>query len=263
MAKSSFLVARGRSLCKQTHSCACACTHSHTHTHTYICTHMHDCSHDIDTPIFHPPGSRAKSSHTHVNALNLHFFFVIFFSAPKRARLHAASWRAHRRVLHTFVLDLSQVFARGQDEEHPGLTHGFLEGSFHQRLVRGRAPRHRGVYIGRVTAVSRASISVLCQVGGLQVSISSFSCNRFEQEKYCGPCTSFFESLHLRPLPGGWPAGYRYLHPLTISSTQCAYMTATGCGTAKPCVRNPGQALSGMMARDGPTDTTYAMSVHI
>lgn len=38
---------------------------------------------------------------------------------------------------------LAQVFARGQDEAFQGLTPGFLEGSQHQRLVRGRAPRHR------------------------------------------------------------------------------------------------------------------------
>jgi hypothetical protein len=53
------------------------------------------------------------------------------------------------------LLDLSQVFARGQDEEHGGLTPGFLEGVRHQRLVRGRAPRHRGVCLGRVSRVTR------------------------------------------------------------------------------------------------------------
>lgn len=48
-----------------------------------------------------------------------------------------------------------QVFARGQDgsEQGRGLTPGFLEGSFHQRLVRGRSPRHRGNFIGRVQQV--------------------------------------------------------------------------------------------------------------
>ena len=51
-----------------------------------------------------------------------------------------------------------QVFARGQDEEHRGLTPGFLEGPQHQRLVRGRAPRHRGVLAGHVMHVDpRAS----------------------------------------------------------------------------------------------------------
>ena len=44
--------------------------------------------------------------------------------------------------------DLQQVFSRG-------LTPGFLEGSRHQRLVQGRSPRHRGVAVGTVSAVSR------------------------------------------------------------------------------------------------------------
>jgi putative protease len=48
-------------------------------------------------------------------------------------------------------VDLTQVFARGQDEDHDGLTRGFLEGPKHQRLVRGRGPRHRGVLLGEVT----------------------------------------------------------------------------------------------------------------
>ena len=54
---------------------------------------------------------------------------------------------AHRR-------DLAQVFARGQDAQHTGLTPGFLLGVDHQGLVRGRAPRHRGVLLGTVTAVT-------------------------------------------------------------------------------------------------------------
>lgn len=53
---------------------------------------------------------------------------------------------------------LPQVFARGQDEEHRGLTPGFLAGVKHQELVRGRAPRHRGLYLGRVAAVTRQGV---------------------------------------------------------------------------------------------------------
>lgn len=45
---------------------------------------------------------------------------------------------------------LAQVFSRAQDEGFGGLTPGFLEGSRHQRLVRGRAPRHRGLCLGRI-----------------------------------------------------------------------------------------------------------------
>ena len=46
--------------------------------------------------------------------------------------------------------DLAQVFARGQDDSYDGLMRGFLEGPNHQRLVRGRSPRHRGVFLGKV-----------------------------------------------------------------------------------------------------------------
>ena len=48
---------------------------------------------------------------------------------------------------------LAQVFARGQDADNDGLSPGFLEGPQHQRLVRGRAPKHRGVLVGRVRAI--------------------------------------------------------------------------------------------------------------
>ena len=46
--------------------------------------------------------------------------------------------------------ELVQLFSRGQDESNSGLTPGFLDGSHHQRLVRGRSPRHRGIHVGRV-----------------------------------------------------------------------------------------------------------------
>lgn len=46
--------------------------------------------------------------------------------------------------------ELAQLFSRGQDAENNGLSPGFFDGSFHQRLVRGRSPRHRGIHVGRV-----------------------------------------------------------------------------------------------------------------
>mmetsp|Transcript_20948 Transcript_20948/g.30814 ORF Transcript_20948/g.30814 Transcript_20948/m.30814 type:complete len:1041 (-) Transcript_20948:80-3202(-) len=46
--------------------------------------------------------------------------------------------------------ELAQLFSRGQDEEHDGLSPGFFEGAMHQKVVRGRSPRHRGVYAGEV-----------------------------------------------------------------------------------------------------------------
>lgn len=57
-----------------------------------------------------------------------------------------------------------QVFARGQDEEHRGLTPGFLEGTQHQTVVRGRAPRHRGVLVGKVAAVDAKAGTISLEV---------------------------------------------------------------------------------------------------
>ncbi len=57
-----------------------------------------------------------------------------------------------------------QVFARGQDGEHRGLTPGFLEGPAHQRLVRGRAPRHRGVFAGTVTRAAGGRVWIAMAV---------------------------------------------------------------------------------------------------
>jgi collagenase-like PrtC family protease len=63
--------------------------------------------------------------------------------------------------------DLAQVFARGQDEEHGGLTPGFLDGVSHQSLVRGRAPRHRGVLLGTVVSVTRRGVAVALHGGAV------------------------------------------------------------------------------------------------
>jgi putative protease len=55
-------------------------------------------------------------------------------------------------------LDLAQTFSRG-------LTPGFLEGNNHQKLVRGRFPKSRGIRIGKVVRVNgtagRGSVVVL------------------------------------------------------------------------------------------------------
>ena len=62
---------------------------------------------------------------------------------------------------------LAQVFARGQDDRHDGLTRGFLEGPKHQRLVRGRNPRHRGVLLGEVVRSEvRAGGGVVVRLSG-------------------------------------------------------------------------------------------------
>ncbi|KAL9186624.1 hypothetical protein ACHAXT_005862 [Thalassiosira profunda] len=61
---------------------------------------------------------------------------------------------------HVTRSDLTHVFARGQDETHDGLTPGFFEGPQHQRLVRGRSPRHRGVHVGRVVSSNKGTLII-------------------------------------------------------------------------------------------------------
>ena len=48
---------------------------------------------------------------------------------------------------------LLQLFSRGQDATHDGLSAGFLLGPQHQELVIGRNPRHRGLHLGQVQKV--------------------------------------------------------------------------------------------------------------
>lgn len=64
----------------------------------------------------------------------------------------------------SFPHPVFQVFARGQDWSHPGLTPGFLLGPRHQELVRGRGPRHRGNYAGRVVKVRCGGEGVDCAI---------------------------------------------------------------------------------------------------
>ncbi len=49
--------------------------------------------------------------------------------------------------------NLQQIFSRG-------LTPGFLDGVYHQRLVEGRAPKHRGVLLGEVTKVTHLGVTL-------------------------------------------------------------------------------------------------------
>jgi putative protease len=49
--------------------------------------------------------------------------------------------------------NLAQIFSRGQDASHDGFTVGFLDGPRHQSVVRGRAPKHRGLMVGEVVRV--------------------------------------------------------------------------------------------------------------
>lgn len=75
-------------------------------------------------------------------------------AVPAAAAAAAAAAEAGRlRLSGGEWAELQQVFAGGQDGAHGGLTPGFLEGSLHQRLVRGRNPRHRGNFLGTVQQV--------------------------------------------------------------------------------------------------------------
>jgi putative protease len=77
----------------------------------------------------------------------------------------AATTQTYRRAIDAAVaneefaptrreeLDLAQTFSRG-------LTPGFLEGVNHQKLVRGRFPKSRGVRIGTVVGVSRRGVTI-------------------------------------------------------------------------------------------------------
>ena len=54
--------------------------------------------------------------------------------------------------------ELAQLFSRGQDAAHDGLSAGFLFGPRHQELVIGRNPRHRGLHLGQVEQVTREGV---------------------------------------------------------------------------------------------------------
>ena len=77
----------------------------------------------------------------------------------------AATTRAYREAIdhavantpveniETTKRDLEQVYSRG-------LGSHFISGVNHQDVVIGRAPRHRGVLVGKVTAVNRTSVEI-------------------------------------------------------------------------------------------------------
>lgn len=83
----------------------------------------------------------------------------------KEADYVAAATRAYRRAVDDAwagrpsslsaedELNLEQIYSRG-------LGPFFLTGTDHQAVVRGRAPRHRGVLIGRVISAGRDSVTV-------------------------------------------------------------------------------------------------------
>lgn len=71
------------------------------------------------------------------------------------------------RIAPEVLSAMAQVFSRAQDEAYGGLTPGFLEGSRHQRLVRGRAPRHRGLCLGRIAGAQSCPAILVVHVSFL------------------------------------------------------------------------------------------------
>jgi len=104
--------------------------HTPTHTHVYICIHVHTHMH----------------THTHQSVDRA-------WEAMKDSPEAIPDSVKTPFLTQEVARELAQVFARGQDAEYGGLTPGFLEGSQHQMLVRGRSPRHRGVLIGVLQCV--------------------------------------------------------------------------------------------------------------
>ncbi len=71
------------------------------------------------------------------------------------AKLESRAFALSRRE----QLDLAQTFSRG-------LTPGFLDGVNHQKLVRGRFPKSRGIRIGRVAGFTKNGVRIeLCEAG--------------------------------------------------------------------------------------------------
>lgn len=79
--------------------------------------------------------------------------YVAATTQTYRAAIDAAIEKRPFEITHQQELDLAQSFSRG-------FTHGFLGGINHQELVQGRFPKHRGVRVGTVSAVSQKDVVV-------------------------------------------------------------------------------------------------------
>ncbi|MCY2967451.1 MAG: U32 family peptidase, partial [Planctomycetota bacterium] len=79
--------------------------------------------------------------------------YVAATTQTYRAALDAAAEGKPFTLDHQQQLDLAQSFSRG-------FTHGFLDGVNHQELVQGRFPKHRGVKVGTVEAVTSTEVLV-------------------------------------------------------------------------------------------------------
>ncbi|OWK41841.1 U32 family peptidase [Fimbriiglobus ruber] len=79
--------------------------------------------------------------------------YVAATTQTYRKAIDAALAKSPLHLARREELDLAQTFSRG-------LTPGFLEGVNHQKLVRGRFPKSRGVLLGKVAGVTKHGVRV-------------------------------------------------------------------------------------------------------
>jgi putative protease len=79
--------------------------------------------------------------------------YVAATTKTYRAAIDAALANSDFHLDRKAELELAQTFSRG-------LTPGFLEGVNHQKLVRGRFPKSRGIKLGTVVNVSKSCVTV-------------------------------------------------------------------------------------------------------
>jgi putative protease len=79
--------------------------------------------------------------------------YVAATTQTYRKAIDAAAGAADFRLTRREELDLAQTFSRG-------LTPGFLDGVDHQKLVRGRFPKSRGVRVGTVFGKAKGGVRV-------------------------------------------------------------------------------------------------------
>jgi len=83
--------------------------------------------------------------------------YVASTTQTYRTAIDAALEKQDFKLTRKEELDLAQTFSRG-------LTHGFLDGNDHQKLVRGRFPKSRGVRIGKTIFVQRNVVRIeMCE----------------------------------------------------------------------------------------------------
>ena len=79
--------------------------------------------------------------------------YVAATTGTYRTAIDAALWEREFHLTRREELDLAQTFSRG-------LTPGFLEGVNHQKLVRGRVPKSRGILLGTVAGIHGSTVRV-------------------------------------------------------------------------------------------------------